>query len=901
MMCAPPTGQELPHEGKAMANTISGGISFSGLGNGTDFSEIVTKLKQVESIQLNRMKTWKSDWNERYKAFGQIITSVTEAKSKLAALNSPQKFLTKVGTSSNDNVLSITAGADAVDGAHNIEVKQLASNAIWASNATYGSKTASVNTTGTAQDFSYTYKGKTRTLSIAANTTLESFANIVNQDASNPGVKISIISTADGYAFQIQGKESGAAADLTVHPSNLNNMGVGDTTWLSNTAIADPTAAFAAGGATVKSYDFALTMADGSVQNITLNGDMTQQDLANAINTATGTSTASFANGKLQLAGVKSVTTSPAGGTSTTTQGVASTQASFSGALSDTLDPAGDAAKTYAFQLTLADGTVKDISLDGSKTRQDLFDAIADAGVKISPSGDDVSGYTLTMSGAAGLTDPDGAGLTVQPPTWTWSTATTPTTTLQSGVVPKNLAYTLNKADGSTVTLNLTSDQSMTDLVDAINAQVGAGSAALVDKDGQKYLQLTNIFSLSGQGVSGQVQSSSNWSIRRSSDAILTVDNWPQQITSSSNTVSNVLDGMTLTLKDVGKAQVSVAADLTSVKENIQTVLDTINSVVKQVQTLTKWDSQKEVASSNSSDSNYSSSQWDQEKGSVLTGNYGVQLFNTRIKTLMSGTPPGFNNIQGGDLLSGDFVAALAQIGIKTCTTEGDPNYGLFMIAPSAANEELQKLDQQRFDDALSKNLDAVIDFFASDDAGSSSSSDFRYTQHIKGMTKPGTYAISYTVAADGSMGDVLINGVKASPSDINPGTYTVGDAGDASGLSITIDNLSPGTHTGSVSIKQGKIRQMEDFFSAELVYYTPNPSEPSISQNNGALMILQSNYKQIMDNIDSKIEREQTRLDAWERTQKLAFSRLETLLGQYERNQTSLTSQLTQLSSSSG
>lgn len=892
--CAHLCGQELPTEDTAMADYISGGIYFSGIGNGTDFSTIVEKLKKVESIPLNRMKLWKSDWNKRYEAFGEVISTVRDAKAKLTALNNPQKFLSKVGTSSNENILTVKAGANAVDGAHTIKVEKLASNAIWASNATFDSKNTSVNATGSAQDFSYVYKGQARTVSVPAGTSLESFVNLVNQDKGNLGVKVSLINTTGGYTFQVQGKDSGAAADLSILPSNLLNMGGGNTTWISNAPVADPTASFASQGATAVDYTYTLTHKNGSTETVTLKGDFTQQDLADAVNAKFGPNTAKFVGGNLIFSDITEVTKAIEGGTTSRAQGTPTTAATFSGALTD---PLGTAGTDYTYTLTNADGTTKDIVLDGGKTRQDLIDAIKREGYGVTVTGDASSGYSMNVKNVTGIS---GNGLTQGDTKWSISQPAKATDTLQLDVVPRKLTFTFMKSDGNAASVSITNDKTMDDLVSKINQDLGAGTASLTTRDGKQYLQLNNISSAAGFGIRGHVESSSAWAVRNSCDAVFRVDNWPQALTSSSNEVTDVLEGVTLTFKDVGTSQISIAADKDAVKENIQTVLDTINSVIKKVQDLTKWDEKKQLASSNPKDANYSPSQWDKEKGGLLTGNYGVQLFNTRIKTLASGTPPGFTSMDALNDLAGDFVATLGQMGIKTCSNEGNASYGLLMIAPPSGSESMQVLDQERFDKAISEHLDDVISFFAADDSGSSSSSDFRYASHVKGQTKAGTYSVSYTVGDDGSVSEVLINGVRANESDTEPGVYTVGAAGNASGLSIKLDNLAPGSHSGTVSIKQGKIRQMEDFFTSELVYYKPDPKVPSISENNGALMILHANYKQIMDNIDKKIDREQSRLDVWERTQKLAFSRLETLLGNYDRSMQSMSGQLAKLGNGS-
>ena len=69
-------------------------------------------------------------------------------------------------------------------------------------------------------------------------------------------------------------------------------------------------------------------------------------------------------------------------------------------------------------------------------------------------------------------------------------------------------------------------------------------------------------------------------------------------------------------------------------------------------------------------------------------------------------------------------------------------------------------------------------------------------------------------------LGDVYINGVKASTDSAFPGRYTVGDLdNDAAGLAIqfTEADLKAGSHSGQVRVKQGKVGEMIDFLTAEL------------------------------------------------------------------------------------
>jgi flagellar hook-associated protein 2 len=70
---------------------------------------------------------------------------------------------------------------------------------------------------------------------------------------------------------------------------------------------------------------------------------------------------------------------------------------------------------------------------------------------------------------------------------------------------------------------------------------------------------------------------------------------------------------------------------------------------------------------------------------------------------------------------------------------------------------------------------------------------------------------------------------------------------------------------------------------------------------SNGTLAILEKNYWEIVANIESKIQKEDERLQKWLRLTKLRFSRLETVLSTYQNLQASLEAQIAKLDTSSG
>ena len=1054
-----------------MSISLSGSNSISGLGgNDTNFDKVLEQLKHIESTQLRRLESWKSDWNLRYEAFGQVIEQVQAASNMLSSLTSKNNFVTKNVNSSDANILTAVANASAQDVQHSINVTQVASNAIWANTGhVFSSKEDVINDSGSAQQFRFNYAGKDYSINIPNKTSLESFVNLVNNSTENPGIKVSLIQTGSGYVFQVAGKDTGAANDLIIYHANLVGMDATGTqsTWLTNNSLdlssnvtnpssyifdlvlengtkksvvvsgdagvdelerlleqaagtglievsigsdgamtIDGVQSFSRRLATDKAYTpastwvgvgdnvtallnrsggvadgllptdtltFTMTMDDGTTREFSIAANATGKDLLVQMAQATqGSSSATIgpnASGSwgLHLAGVAGVscidsngntvdvatrlgisTTAASGRDKNQTFGgtlTASTTLTFDDALLDKrIDGNTDSSatgETLRFTLVGDDGSTRYLEIDGSMTNRQLmaklqtdFGATADAtdpnkltlaGVKefklttgSMPTGNYSSKLESSISIGTGAT---GSGTTYDPATQLFYDNGT---SLELEKAP-DLAYTITLNDGTKVTVTADSGTSMQDVVGKIQDALTTGGydaeARLVDVNGDPwvdeatsgaaYLELSNVQSVSGPGVKGQVATSDNWSIQRAANARFQVDNWPVEMESETNSVSDVIEGVIFSIQDVGQARISVSTDVTSVEQSIQNFLDAINSVLLTINQLTSYDEDKEVTSNDPDDmgnSNYSSSGLTNQKGGLLMGNYGVQLFESRFTNLITSSPAGFQSrTSANDLLSGDVLATLANMGIKMDTTSTSDTYGLFVIAPDSAIAELQSMDAENYNNMITNNLEAVVDFFCASGSGSSSTADFRYGSHVEGITKAGIYDVEYSVDINGNIEWVKVGGVEATRDESQPGYYYSVASGDARGLSIVIDDLTPDkVHTGEVRIKEGLVQTVNSFLKSELTFNDVKISANSTDQQykdaialksqNGALMVLRDNYKNIMENIDVKIEREQHRISLWESRQKQIFANLETLLAQYSEKQSTLESQLKQL-----
>lgn len=598
-----------------------------------------------------------------------------------------------------------------------------------------------------------------------------------------------------------------------------------------------------------------------------------------------------------------------------------------------------DPAKDLRYTIVMKDGSARYVDIKSDKSNEDLLKAVA-AGLGLSytdGSGtlalDDVQSFSLTTGtgGMAAVKVKTEASMQVAKNDAFYTDPISGTSYLEKA---PDLVYTITQNDGTKLTLTLPSGSRMRDVVSGLQSGpltdadgnvvpgLGADNVKLVDaegndwvegtSEGQPHLWIKDIQGASGPGVKGQVATSDNWNIKRAANARYNVDNWPMEMESATNSVSDVIEGVVFTIQDVGEARLSVSTDIASVEQSIQNFLDAVNSVLLTVRELTAYDEDKEVTSNDPNDiekDNYSPSGLTNQKGGLLTGNYGVQLFKTRFSSLLSSSPPGFQNRQSAtDILSGDVLANLANLGIKTNSDESSEMYGLLEIAPQSSIAALQSMDQENYENMINNNLEAVVDFFCTSGTGSSTTTDFRYGSHVEGITKAGVYDVNYTVNSSGEIEKVYVGGVEATRDTSMPGYYYSVGSGDARGLSITIDDLTPGEHTGGqVRIKEGLVQTLNSFFKSEMTYTEVNISATdtesqiadkiALKSQNGALMVLRENYMSIMNNIDAKITREERRLETWEARQKQIFQNLETLLKQYSEQQKTLESQLKQLS----
>ena len=420
----------------------------------------------------------------------------------------------------------------------------------------------------------------------------------------------------------------------------------------------------------------------------------------------------------------------------------------------------------------------------------------------------------------------------------------------------KIFKYTYNS---TTVSIDVADGTTLEGLVNLINQDAdNPGVKASLINDGSKYylqirgldlgdkyeITISSDTTLSGFGPDdfSETQDAQNSQIR--------VDGWPASdwIERESNTISDVITGVTLNLKDVGTIQVDVAKDMDAIKEQVRNFVDQVNNIITTIQGYTKVNSGT-------------------NEGSIFTGNSTINMTMENIKSILSSIGVGFDR----DI---DTYPTLSTIGITTDAQTGSATYGQLL------------LDESKLEEALNSNAEAVAEIFSADLVAATNSSDFREYSHINGLTEGGTYDVEYEINASGEIASAKIDGYDASID--NSKHVITSTKGNSKGLAIQIDNLGTGTYSGQIRLKKGKALELIDKL------------EELTDSYSGPLHIMEDHLNDEIDMIDEQIDNETVRLDTYERNLRDKFARLEALLGYYNNLNTYLTSQINSLPSTS-
>ena len=194
----------------------SSGISFGGLASGLDTQAIISALTALERRPIAQLETKKTSLNRQKSLFGDLRGLLDTLNTKAKALQTATNFLQKKATSSDEDLLRVSASTSATAGTHEITVNSLARARVNAS-AGFASPT-----TGFGGPASLQLDVGGNTYFVAVTTpTLTSVADAIN--AQNIGVQAQVVdtgNTANGgterYQLVLRATTAGAEGAFTV-------------------------------------------------------------------------------------------------------------------------------------------------------------------------------------------------------------------------------------------------------------------------------------------------------------------------------------------------------------------------------------------------------------------------------------------------------------------------------------------------------------------------------------------------------------------------------------------------------------------------------------------------------------------------------------------------------------
>ena len=155
----------------------------------------------------------------------------------------------------------------------------------------------------------------------------------------------------------------------------------------------------------------------------------------------------------------------------------------------------------------------------------------------------------------------------------------------------KTLTFTIN---GKDIDIDVNASTTISDLADLINEKSdGLIEASVLNVGGSD--PYTLVYKSANTGTENAITVSANASdlgfteIQSATDATFTYDGI--DITSSSNEISDLIDGVTLTLKDTGVSTLSITQNSDKVVEEMKNFVEKYNAIIESVTELTKYDS----------------------------------------------------------------------------------------------------------------------------------------------------------------------------------------------------------------------------------------------------------------------------------------------------------------------
>jgi len=756
---------------------MAGTSMVSGLASGLDWQKIIEQLRAVEHKRIDLIESKKKTYADKLSAWQTINTKLLSLKTAAGKINRSSYFnLYTVALSSNtttaaEDILSVTTTTDASPGSYQIKVNSLAS-AQKLSSTSFASQTAALNLSG-----DIIIGG--RTVSISTTDSLSSIRNKIN--AVNSGSNASKVTASivnygnEGYRLILTSDEEGIAG--------ISLLNGGATDLLGLLGFVDGAEKIAKNIITAGHKSDAFSEADEAIggsnllnlsspQNgevtIVINGisrsviiDLAADSLNNirdAINTAfSGVFTSDPASviSETDANGNTSYRLLIEGNTITynDNNNILETLGILKrGGFSDERGVTGDIANTSAGVYITSATLIKDI--DGYN--------------------DYASGDTIEFSGT------DTAGNAVS-----YSFTINDTTTVA------DLLTAIENQYGS-VTAQITADGR----IRVVDEEIGDTDLSVVLTPSKSSLKFDNDHNL------GALSTIRVREIQAGANASITIDGI--EVTPSSNTVNDVIPGVTLNLRKAASdtiVTVNINRDYEAVKDKIEEFVNAYNEAIEAINSHLRFNEKTN------------------EAGGILFGDNTLKTIKSSLTQII------LNKVSGVS----DNFSTLGHFGIRI------------------SDDSKLTIDEDTLTDYLESNFDDLKKLFVAD--WSSTNSSLTYVYHTID-TQSGTYNIEIT-------GVDPVNGYFESEGDaLGKGEYLQGVSGNAKGLVLRYSGTATGA-VGSFTLTYGVAELLD-----RALYYITDSVSGTIAQKEETIQETISGLAEDITAMEDRLDRKMADLE---------------------------------------
>ncbi len=191
-------------------------LGLPGLFTGIDTTTLIAQLMALERRTLNVYQGRKAVWEERKSALGSLEASLTTLRTTLRALSDADELRAFSTSSSDSDKLTAEASNNTFEGNHTVVINRLANAERWVQT---GGLEYVEDLVGEGT-FIYSYNHKETSITTTAETTLEDFVGLINNDPNNPGVTASLLHFNDAYHVVLSGNDAGSDYEISINASS---------------------------------------------------------------------------------------------------------------------------------------------------------------------------------------------------------------------------------------------------------------------------------------------------------------------------------------------------------------------------------------------------------------------------------------------------------------------------------------------------------------------------------------------------------------------------------------------------------------------------------------------------------------------------------------------------------